>query len=458
MSRRRIVSLAARLGLLALVALGFTVSRLLAEETVYQAPALDLTHADNADDSPAIGQLGPHRWRAGDLDVVVAWGSPREMGRQFGEAMADEIKVGVEQYLHARVRDRLGYEMDYQRRCAAAMEPHIRPEYIEEMKGVAEGAGVTYEEILLMPTHADMVHYGKGWSLEAGGEKREAGDGGAQECSNFAVFGQHTVGGKLIHGRNLDWTTSTGIQEHGCVYIGLPEEGNAFALVTYPGVIGAVTGMNARGITFGEMTSSSSDETLDGMPLMFICRQILQHCDTIGDVDEMVASYPCTTGWNFVVGDGQGPDARAYEVDAGDVGVFGPGDAAEDHRPISWPLPEAVRRTNHYLSPEMQEKQAKRYGVTNLALAKAVLPTMDTWQRYAALSQWIESKPQGKIDARIARAMLQSAPVAGNGNLHSVVFDATDRVMWVANASLTEPAWKQTYVRIELAEWLSRAP
>jgi hypothetical protein len=79
---------------------------------------------------------------------------------------------------------------------------------------------------------------------------------------------------------------------------------------------------------------------------------------------------------------------------------------------------------------------------------------MDTWQRYEALRQWLAEDYYGALDARIARALLQSPPVAGGGNLHSVVFAATDRTLWVANATREDPAWSQPYVEISLREWL----
>ncbi len=420
---------------------------ILARATEFTPPPLRTDLLSDYSETARVDRVSDNLWRVDGLAVVVARGTPREMGRQYGRALAQEIKHGIKAYLLGQVVEKWGYPLGYQRLCAQAMLRHIPDEYIEEMKGVAEGAGVDYEDVLLMHTHADMVHYGKSWG------RPDSAPG--KECSNFAVWGRWTTHGQLIHGRNLDWTTSTGVQSVACVYVGLPEQGVPFALVTHAGLIGAVTGMNAEGITFGEMTSSSSRETLDGMPLMLICRKILQYCRTMDEAVEMVKGYPRTTGWNFLIADGKVPTARAFEVDAEQVVVFGPGDPKENDPPIHWPMPDCVRRTNHFVSRQMQVKQAERAGVP-YKLGRLAIRGIDTWHRYAALSHWIKTH-EGQIDARLARALLQTAPVGGNGNLHSVVMEPARRMMWVANASWqdghAEPAWSQHYVPVDLSRF-----
>jgi len=425
-----------------------------APAAAYAPPPLRLSLVSQPDPQPTVQRLGEHLSLVDGLRVLHVWGSHREMGRQQGEALAEEIRGGIQRYMEAKVRDDWGYPLDYQRRCAEAMAKHIPPEYIEEMRGIAEGAGVPYGQVLLLHTHADMVHFGKEWGEVTDGRQRK------QEslCSNFVAFGPATVEGKVYHGRNLDWTTGTGIQEFATLLIAEPEDGVPFALLAWAGCIGGVTGMNAEGITFGEMTSSTADETLDGMPLFLACRRILDSCRDLGEVEQFVKTYPGTTGWNFMIADGDAQDALAIEVDAKERVVYRPSDPAELIPPMSYPIPNAIRRTNHPITPSLQESIASRAGITGIKVpvVRTAVPFLDTWQRYAALGHWISEEYYGRIDERVARAMLQSPPVAGGGNLHSAVFNATDRVMWVANASLTDPAWSQPYVRIDLREWLGR--
>ncbi len=444
--------LVALLPVLLVLALLGTAQGLVGEINAFTPPDLDESLLGDYTEQARVEQVSDHLRLVDGLPVVVARGTPFEMGRQFGAAVAERIKAGLQDYLVGRIEQKQGYSVEYQRRCAASMAKHIPEEYIEEMKGVAEGAGVPYETVLRMHTHADMVHYGKSWGRPDGAP--------GKDCSNFAVWGRWTPDGQLIHGRNLDWSTGTGIQQQACLYVGIPDQGLPFALVTYAGCIGAVTGINSAGLTFGEMTASSSRETLDGLPLFFICRQLLQYCGTIEQAERLVSEYPATTGWNFLISDGKVPTARAFEVDAEKVVIFKPDDRAENDPPIHWPMPDCVRRTNHFLSREMQLKQAERVGIP-IELGRLAIRSLDTWQRYASLSHWIKTH-RGQLDARLARALLQTEPVAGGGNLHSVVFEPARNRLWVANAAWEDgkasPAYKQHYVFVDLNRFWPTTP
>ena len=440
--------------LLALIATGVTyvASLQAAPAAGYKPPPLYMGLIAKPDPPAPVRKISDHLYKVGALKVVHVWGTPREMGLQYGRAVGADFRAAYELYMHKHVEIDGHYPLDYQRQCAEAMSKHIPQEYLEEMRAVAEGAGVPYEQILLLHTHADMVHFGHEWGKVTNGRDRKT----ESMCSNFVAFGPATKDGKVIHGRNLDWSTGTGVQQHAVLYMAEPNGSVPFAILTYVGGIGGVTGMNAEGITFGEMTSSTADETLGGLPLFFVCRHILDSCRDLNQVEQFVKTYPGTAGWNFMIADGEARDARAFEVDAKRRVVYRPNDPAENDPPVSWPIPNAIRRTNHPISREVQLAALARFGMESLALARVALPTMDTWQRYACLGQWISHDYYGKIDERAARAMLQTPPLAGGGNLHSAVFNATDRVMWVANASVAEPAYSQPYVRIDLREWTGK--
>lgn len=438
----------------ALLALGAILTSLVAEQTRWDVPALDYSRVPEQLPSAPITRVSENLFAAGDLPVIVVSGTPREMGRSYGKAAAALIRKGVEGYLNRRIIQDQGYSMEYLMECARAMFPHIAPEYLEEMRGVAEGAGITFEQVLAMHAHADIVHYGHDWG------KDERKPGQAAGCSNFAAWGPLTVDGTLFHGRNLDWTIGSGVQESAVVYVGIPDDGHPFALVTYAGMIGAVTGMSARGITFGEMTSQTGDETLAGEPLFIICRRILQYSDDIESAMQIVREYSGTTGWNFIIASGPERTARACEVDAGDKVIMLPDDPGENDPPLSKGHPNALYRTNHPTSPLILEKVARKHGITNMPLGKVLLRSLETWQRYETLRIWTTDGYAGKIDERAALAMLQSPPINAGNTLHSVVFAPEAGRMWVSNASGLpdpRPAWGEPYHLIDLPRIIATA-
>jgi predicted choloylglycine hydrolase len=231
-------------------------------------------------------------------------------------------------------------------------------------------------------------------------------------------------------------------------------------MVGWAGGVGSVTGMNSRGLTCGEMTLISSRETFDGLPLLLMVRRMLE---SAGNLDEAVAimkTGPRTIGWNYVLGDGKVPEARALEVDAEDCTVFTAMDPKENAETGHWALEDAVRRTNHPCGMtqigKLIDRFGEKYGVTrdNLQMAIPLLKLQDTWQRYDWLGKRIQEQP-GKMDVPRAIQLLCNGPVKSSGTLHSVVFDPKNQTIYLAIAASEPPvtATETPFVKIDLAPW-----
>lgn len=400
-------------------------------------------------------------YEVGEHLVCVMEGSPREMGYQHGRLLAEQVhhnlKVG---YMQRSLAGR-GYTRAYINEQAQRMAKHFPESYLEEIEGLVEGvkAGgygdVTYEEILGAACVAELLHHGP-----------DAPPG----CTNFAVFGRWTPDGRLLHGRNLDWDTQSGAQETAAILVWRPENGIPFAMPGWAGCIGSVSGLNAKGVTIGEMTSSSPDETFDGIPLLIIMRRVLQEAGTLDEAVEIIRKGPRTLGWNFVLGDGNvpgesgNPDARALEVDEADCDVFVPADPGENESLGHRSLPDVVRRTNHPCGEGQMKKigmaYARRSGLdipdweTGKPIALALLKQENTYHRYVWLSEQIEAMPKG-IGVEEALQLLANGPVLCDNTLHSWVFDPAKTAMYVSIAGWNPPvtATKRTYTRINLSKW-----
>jgi hypothetical protein len=123
--------------------------------------------------------------------------------------------------------------------------------------------------------------------------------------------------------------------------------------------------------------------------------------------------------------------------------VFWAGDPAENITP-NYPIPDAVRRTNHYVDPELAATQP--YNLYN----STTIEQNWCWVRYEKLSQWIEGN-YGNIDAEMSIELLQTPPIACNGSLQSVVFDPTNSTnleLWVANAANNTPAYEREFIHL----------
>ena len=85
-------------------------------------------------------------------------GSPRERGRTHGQAAADRLRRGAKMYAESLLKS--GVDWAELERRAEALVPSIEkfdPTYIEEMRGIAEGANEPFGAVMLMNARTEMV-------------------------------------------------------------------------------------------------------------------------------------------------------------------------------------------------------------------------------------------------------------------------------------------------------------
>ncbi len=197
--------------------------------------------------------------------VVDVAGTPRQMGRQHGEQRREiivrEAEEGVERFAERRGLTREGalhlvgrFLKQYQ-----SYAPHL----IEEMEGVAEGAGLTFLDVLYLNTRYDLG------SLPDG-------------CTSFAVGADSAAHGGVIAGQNKD----TGPASADRMYLlrTNPTSGARVMLLTYAGEVGHI-GMGIRGIAvFGNSLYVSQHPfggTQNLVRRLMVERQTLEECEAI---------------------------------------------------------------------------------------------------------------------------------------------------------------------------------
>lgn len=398
-------------------------------------------------DEEGAGKL----YQVDSLLVCVMEGTPEEMGYQHGRLLADKIRHIMEEGYMTKALWARGYTREYVEAQSARMEQFIPERIKAELRGLVKGMkaagyeGATYENALIGVTQSEILHYDPG---------------APPNCSNFACWGQWTPDGRLLHGRNLDWNILGDAQSDAVVLVWRPKGGWPFMMVSWAGAAGSVTGMSSKGLTIGEMTSTSPDSSFDGQPLFVIMRRILDEAQDLEQATAIMKKGPRTTGWNFVVGDGKVPDARAMEVDAKRCTVFAPLDEKEGPATGHWAMEDAVRRTNHPIGEEQLMLLAEVYGprfnidIENVQQALPLLKMQNTWKRYDWLGKQIQAHPKG-VDVDQCLYMLATPPVGNMATLHSCVMDPANQVAYVAIAGSHPPmtASRTPYVKLDLKPW-----
>ena len=339
--------------------------------------------------------------------VLLLAGSNYEMGYQQGKLLQNEVKTLVERILFiVRAAEATKAKPFLQPGCIEnAFErtrPFIDERYFEEMQGIADGAGIPLGDVHLANVFPELFH-----------------------CSGFALFGNATKGGKLLHGRILDYMTEAGLQKFALVTIAKPAGYNSFVTVGFPGLVGSVTCMNDKQVALGEM-GGRGEGSWDGMPMTFLMRKAAEEADHLQQAVDIFKNAKRTCEYYYVISDGKIPDGRALACTSEKCDILKPNESHPQ-------LPHAIE--------------------------DAVL--MSAGDRYENLARLVKEK-FGEIDINYALDLM-NRPVAMESCLHRVLFSPQDLKLWVANAVMPEETEKyaacyQPYYEYDFKELLTMIP
>ena len=197
-------------------------------------------------------------------------GAPHDRGVQYGRQAAPEIARSVGHY--GAQAAALG--LDHPRLAQIVREylPVLESfdhRQIEEMRGIAAGAEVSFEQIVLVNARTELLQFARHPALLESLKAREP-DG----CTGVVVRPQATRDNQLIHAHNWDWKVECA---ESCVILRIHNENGPDILTfTEAGAL-ARFGFNARGIC---ITANGLDCERDyrraGVPLALIRRKVLE--------------------------------------------------------------------------------------------------------------------------------------------------------------------------------------
>lgn len=338
---------------------------------------------------------------AGSLEIKDGWrvlrlrGKPYDIGFQHGRLLAPNIKR-----LCDRVVFGVGFYYSIEKgrwfiadatKLVERQRPFIAPEYFEELRGLADGAGLPLALVQAANIFPEFFH-----------------------CSGAAVFGKATKGGTLLHARVLDYMTEVGLQDEAALMAIEREGARRFVNVSYAGFIGSVTGMNEKQVAIGEM-GGGGEGNWDGTPMSFLLRGALENCDTLEQALDYMRTKRRTCEYYYVVSDGKSRTARGVAATPEKFEVVVPGQAV----PL---LPDAVE--------------------------DAVL--LSAGDRYKQLVKRTREM-HGRIGPEEFQRLI-ARPVAGRSNLHNAIFEPSVLTTWIAHATRHAPACDQPYRRHSWAE------
>ncbi|MEI5522275.1 C45 family peptidase [Streptomyces brasiliscabiei] len=145
------------------------------------------------------------------LPLVEISGAPLERGRQYGEAVRPHLHAALAYYEEA-FGHAAGLTWDQvTARAARWREPvgSYAPHLLEEMRGIADGAGVTLLDVLALNARGEVL-YDQSFARMAAAEPRSpepetVAEERVEGCTSFALYGPASGDGHVWAGQNWDW-------------------------------------------------------------------------------------------------------------------------------------------------------------------------------------------------------------------------------------------------------------
>jgi isopenicillin-N N-acyltransferase-like protein len=246
--------------------------------------------------------------------LVEVTGSSYEMGYQHG-AQASEL---IQKYL-IWIDRMTGKSRDLLCRNAMAFLPlmeKLSPSFVEEVRGLSEGAGISFEEAVL---------------CQARGEAARIND---EACTAFAMTGKATKDGVTLAGQNQDLAPE--YADFAILLHVKPNDGRPRALLfTFAGQLG-YAGMNEHGVAHFANALYDCPWQM-GLPHYPIKRVTLEK-KNLTEISSMLKAHNTCSAGNMVICTGEG-EIGDYEIRP---------EGAVEYKSDD---PDCIIHANHYESP-----------------------------------------------------------------------------------------------------------
>ncbi len=328
------------------------------------------------------------------VKIVEVRGDSATLARQYAAALAPAYQVLNEKYLGKVLADPLLRGLAGT--LAMNYEAKLRPEHLAEIKSLAAALPAKESDVMLANCFLDLM------PMVACSTVTLPADAAPDRVARFA--------------RNLDFDSFNVADKNSVVFLYHPEGRYAFAAIGWPGMIGAVSGMNEHGLCLSNMeVTRGPGLAVRGMPYTLLYRTILERCKTVDEAIQLLQDTPRQTANNLMLMDAGGQRA-VVEINP-EKNVVRRGQAQT-----------ALISTNH-----QRGQDADRPGLC---------------ARYDYLHDTTKNE-YGKIGRTEVVSLLEHVQ-QGNLTMQSMIFEPANRVLYLAVGTL---AADRKYSKIDLGAY-----
>ena len=256
------------------------------------------------------------------VPVIDLSGNPSDIGFAHGKALGDRLKENYSIYLNM-ISTNTGQSEAAIVALALRFLPSIEkaaPELLAEMDGIAQGAGVSLETILVLNCRSELAFP----------------DQLATQCTVVGLTAKRTVSGRAVIAQNWDWLPAV---KSNVAFLRIEPAGGPRSLIlAEAGQVGKI-GFNEHGLGL-VINLLVSKGIKFGVPTHILLRKMLSAAD-VSEAAQLVKNADRASSCHMLLGDSAG---NIIGLEAAPHGVS----------EIA-PLNGAVVHTNHFCDPAMAE-------------------------------------------------------------------------------------------------------
>lgn len=352
-------------------------------------------------ENPKPGNHLPHN---GPPPLVKVSGTHLEIGRQIGEARQEAVRRSIKnaRILLEKTYEELELTWEGARIHARKYIPFAQeryPRYVDELTGIAEGAGVDFDDLAVLnaleAVTTDALHLTK--------------------CTSMAVNEERTADGHVLVAHNEDWLP----EDEPDVFVvqASPVDEPPFLAMTYGGLLPNI-GFNAYGLAQCCDSVHPSDSRI-GIPRVIASRAVLG-ARTIADAIRFMLVPHRAAGYNHLLAHESGElynvevSARRFAILYGEEGF--------------------VVHTNHFLNTAMQavEHEPDELIDTRVRYFRALRLLKATPLHTIKTLQAIQRDHINYPNSICNHTDEQADPLDRTKTINAIVMDLTARVMHLA--------------------------
>lgn len=337
-------------------------------------------------------------------------GSPYERGHQYGVQAEKRIRRCVAVY-ESVFQSYAGWDWKAVREHAQTYAPAIqsyRGHLLEEMEGIADGAGLAQGDVLALNVRTEVMF--------AAVARRAA-----RECTAVVALPETTASGHTLLAQNWDWKPEA--SDTLVVLEARPRTRPAFVTVVEAGLL-AKTGLNSAGI--GLVTNaliSDQDRGEPGVPYHVILRAILES-ERVSPALDAITHRRRSSSANYLIAH---RDGEAVNIEAA------PGDFSCAF--VDFPQAGLYSHTNHFLSPRFDLKDVGVWdgpdSLLRLRRAERLLETRRGVLDVDTLGE-VLSDHFSYPDSVCCHPDPDARPVDRYATLFSIIMDLDSTSIWLA--------------------------